>query len=198
MGLNLLRTPKSAAPTLVNGFENNAQYKHINPFEGAVSPRMLNLALNKPALQSSRSIWSSCSDPEEDARGGNNGQISRPYGVHTDCEGNPWWQVDLEDEFLIRRIVLYNRQECEERLKYFSILKSLDGEKWQVMFGKRDNSIFGPTPYVAEISGDHLARYVRIRLDGVDFLHFSECQVFGEPAEAEIRHGIIEDGASTK
>jgi FkbM family methyltransferase len=48
---------------------------------------------------------------------------------------------------------------------------------------------------VAEISGDHLARYVRIRLDGVDFLHFSECQVFGEPAGADVRQRLIADAA---
>jgi FkbM family methyltransferase len=159
---------------------------------------MLNLAMNKPALQSSTSIWSSSSNPEEDARGANNGQISRLYGFHTAYESSPWWQVDLQDEFVIRRVVLYNRQACAERLKYFSILKSLDGEKWHVIFRKRDRSVFGlidDLPYVAEISGDHLARYVRIRLDGVESLHFSECQVFGEPAEADIRQRIIEDAA---
>jgi FkbM family methyltransferase len=159
---------------------------------------MLNPAMNKPALQSSTSIWSSTSKPEEDARGANNGQISRLYGFHTAYEGNPWWEVDLENEFVIRKIVLYNRQDCAERLKYFSVLASLDGEKWAVVFRKRDQLVFGLTddlPYVAEISGDHLARYVRVRLDGVESLHFSECQVFGESVGAEVRQRLIEDAA---
>lgn len=196
MGLNLLRIPKSTAPQLLNGFENTLQYKYINPFEEVVSPALVNLALNKPALQSSTSVWSSRPSPENDAKGGNNGEITRPYGFHTDCEGNPWWQVDLQDQFLIRRVLLYNREGCEERLKYFSILKSLDGKRWQVIFSKQDNSVFGhddALPYVAEISGDHLARYVKIRLNGVDFLHFSECQVFGELASADVRQQMIED-----
>src|SRR5580700_6242670 len=102
---------------------------------------MLNLALNKPASQSSTSIWSSSSKPEEDARGANNGQISRLYGFHTAYENNPWWQVDLENEFIIRKIVLYNRQACAERLKYFSVLTSFDGKKWEVIFRKRDKSV---------------------------------------------------------
>jgi FkbM family methyltransferase len=159
---------------------------------------MPNLALNKPALQSSTSIWSSSYKPEEDAGGANNGQISRLYAFHTAYETNPWWQVDLEDEFAIRKVVLYNRRDCAERLRYFSILKSLDGEKWEVMFRKRDRYVFGladDLPYVAEISGDHLARYVRIRLDGLESLHFSECQVFGEPVGTDARRRMIEDAA---
>lgn len=159
---------------------------------------MINIALNKPALQSSTSLWSSSHDPEQDAQGANNGQISRLYGFHTAYESNPWWQVDLEDEFIIRKVILYNRQDCAERLKYFSILASLNGEKWGVIFRKRDKSVFGladDTPYVAEICGDHLARYLRVRLDGIESLHFNECQVFGEPIGADVRHRLIEDAA---
>jgi len=157
---------------------------------------MLNLALNKPALQSSTSIWSTSSNPAEEARGANNGRISRLHGFHTAIENNPWWQVDLQSEFVIRKVVLYNRKEYAERLKYFSILKSLDGENWQVLFRKRDKSVFGcadDLPYVAEIFGDHLARYIRIRLDGLESLHFSECQVFGEPVGTDARQRLIED-----
>jgi len=197
LGLDLLRIPKSTAPQLVNGFENQVQYQLIDPFEhdvrsysaGGVS-RMRNLALNRPATQSSISVWSFGSNPEEDARGGNNGQISRPYGFCTDFETNPWWQVDLLSEFSIIRVLLYNRQGGEERLRKFSILKSIYAKKWEVIFSKQDDLVFGlnnTIPYVAEISGGHLARYIRIRLDGVDFLHFSECQVFGEPAGAGVR-----------
>jgi hypothetical protein len=207
MGLDLLRMPKSTAIKLLNGFENHLQYQYVNPFEhdlwsdtrGVTGvSRIRNLVLNKPATQSSISVWSRPS-PEEDARGANNGQIYCPYGFHTDWESNPWWQVDLQDQFLIRRVVLYNRQVCEDRLKYFSVLKSLDGLNWQVMLKKQDDSIFfNHLPYVAEVSGNHLARYVRIRLDGVGFLHFSECQVFGEPAGADVRQSNIEDAAPVK
>jgi len=198
MGSNLLRMPKSTAPQLLNGFENRLQYQHIDPFEHDMcfnintsrkASRLRNLALNKPATQSSISVWSSKSNPEEDARCGNNGQISRPYGFHTDYQSNPWWQVDLQDQFIIRKVLIFNRQGCEDRLKYFTIFKSSDAENWQIIFKKQDDLVFGvgnSVPYVAEIAGDHLARYIRIQLDGVDFLHFSECQVFGEPAGADV------------
>jgi hypothetical protein len=207
MGLDLLRLSKSTAVQLLNGFENHLQYQYVNPFEHDLwfgthgmtgFSRVRNLALNKPATQSSISVWSR-SSPEEDARGANNGQIYCPYGFHADWESNPWWQVDLQDQFLVRRVVLYNRQECEDRLKYLSILKSLDGQIWQVILRKQDDSIFfNHRPYVAEMSQDHLARYIRIRLDGVGFLHFSECQVFGEPAGADVQQSYIEDVAPAK
>jgi hypothetical protein len=82
----------------------------------------VNLALNRPALQSSTSSWSHSDIPEEDARGANNGKISRELGFHTQNERFRWWQVDLQEEFLIRKIVIYNRHIDAERLKYFSVL----------------------------------------------------------------------------
>lgn len=158
---------------------------------------MRNLALHKPASQSSTSIWSASSKPDEDAKGANKGAITQLYGFHTAQESNPWWQVDLEAEFLIRKIVLYNRNDYwAVRLKHFSILGSLDGKDWQVIFRKRDRSVFGfpdDLPYVAEIGGDHLARYIRVRLDGLDSLHFRECRVFGEPAAADLRIRLVDE-----
>ena len=54
-----------------------------------------NLALNRPALQSSTSIWSWHEDAALDAAGGNNGQVTGFYSFHTDFEHQPWWMVDL-------------------------------------------------------------------------------------------------------
>jgi FkbM family methyltransferase len=159
---------------------------------------VINLALNKPASQSSTSEWSSSRLPEEDARGANNGNISGDMGFHTEREQNPWWQVDLEDEFLIRRVVLYNRQHQAQRLRRFSLLRSLDGRHWSTFYRKIDNTVFGdtdPHPYVAEIHGDQPARFVRVRLEGCEWLHFNECQVFGVPLDPEIRERIAEDEA---
>jgi len=156
---------------------------------------MTNLALGKPALQSSTSEWSSSRNPEQDARGANNGKIARDHGFHTATEREPWWQVDLCDEFLIRRVVLFNRQHCAERLMHFSLLKSLDGHNWETFFRKRDDAVFGAhddVPYVLDVSDDHFARFVRVRLDGVDCLHFNECQIFGERLDPAKRKSLME------
>ncbi|QPC91651.1 FkbM family methyltransferase [Mesorhizobium sp. INR15] len=157
---------------------------------------MTNLALNKPATQSSISEWSFGRRPEEDAKGGNNGNISTEMGFHTKREQDPWWQVDLGDEFLVYKVILYNRQHQAHRLRHFSLLRSLDGQHWSVFYRKIDSAIFGdsdPRPYVADISGDHPARFVRVQLDGYECLHFSECQVFGVPLDQATREKITKN-----
>ncbi len=157
-----------------------------------------NLALNRLALQSSTSPWSSSPVPEEDAKGANDGHASGEMGFHTAAEPGPWWQVDLGDDFLVRKVVLYNRQHCAHRLRHFSLLKSLDGIEWKVFFRKIDGAVFGAAdalPYVAHIPSDQLARFVRVRLDGYDCLHFSECQVFGERPDAATRERVMKEEA---
>ena len=159
---------------------------------------MVNLALDKPALQSSTSVWSSSGIPDEDARGANNGIVSRDMGFHTSTESEPWWQVDLEGEFLIHQVVIFNRQHQAQRLRRFSLLKSLDGRVWTVFFKKTDNSVFGATddtPYAARVSKRHLAKFIRVRLDAFDCLHFNECQVFGDPVTPALREILLEEDA---
>ena len=162
---------------------------------------MTNLALNKAATQSSTSQWSRSRIADEDARGANNGQVSDDYAFHTERERGPWWQVDLEGDFYIRRVVIFNWKAYAQRLKYFSILGSLNGRRWKRLFSKIDGTVFGDVndrPYVVEIEGDQPARFVRVRLDGYDYLHFRECQVFGDPIDAEARKRIIDEEARTE
>jgi hypothetical protein len=156
----------------------------------------INLALNRPACQSSTSEWSWHAVPQQDARGGNNGCLSDERGFHTAIEWEPWWQVDLGDGFLVRKVVIFNRQHMAHRLRHFSLLKSLDGVGWTIFFRKTDDAVFGASdgnPYIAYISGDHLARFVRLRLDGQDWLHFRECQIFGDWADSVAQKSLQDD-----
>jgi beta-1,4-mannosyl-glycoprotein beta-1,4-N-acetylglucosaminyltransferase len=143
----------------------------------------LNLALNRPATQSSISAqWSRGKTLEADARRANNGTVSGGQGCHTDMEEHPWWQVDLENVVIVSEVWIYNRVDVAWRLKHFTILGSLDGNEWMELFRKSDESVFGQkevTPYIAEIANITPIRYLRIRLDGREFLHFDECLVFG-------------------
>jgi|HubBroStandDraft_6_1064221.scaffolds.fasta_scaffold4457025_1 hypothetical protein len=50
---------------------------------------MLNLALRKPALQSSVSSYSIGRTLAEDAKGGNNEYLPNHYGFHTATERDP-------------------------------------------------------------------------------------------------------------
>ena len=160
---------------------------------------MINLALNKPASQSSTSQWSSSRAAQEDAQGANNGRISQDFGFHTSREHEPWWQVDLQGEFLVRKVIIFNRQgPTARRLTRFSLLRSLDGRHWKVFFRKIDSTVFGETddePYVAKVIGDQPARFVRVRLDGNHYLHFNECQIFGDPLDPAAHERIADEEA---
>jgi FkbM family methyltransferase len=150
---------------------------------------LTNLALRKPALQSSISRYSVGRTVADDARGGNNGSLSVDYGFHTATERDPWWQVDLKDLFLVQRVVIFNRLNQAERLKHFTLLGSPDGLDWTTLFRKTDGRVFGQAaePFVAEVADGPPVRFVRVQLEGHEPLHFRECEVFGVHADARSR-----------
>ncbi|WP_174300823.1 FkbM family methyltransferase [Caulobacter sp. S45] len=151
----------------------------------------INLALGKPAFQSSICTWSMGRTREEDAAFANDGVLDREHGNHTDLERSPWWRVDLGDEYVIDRICLYNRCAHAERLSRFSVLVSLDGVTWRSIFRKANLTVFGASPdepFVIDVKGAASARWVKIRSDADQVLHIRECQVFGRlpsPGESE-------------
>ncbi len=149
---------------------------------------MDNLALNKPALQSSVSAWSSSSVAAEAARGGNDGDLSRDLGIHTERERDPWWQVDLQGTYAAEQVHLFNRDAFPERLSRFSVLGSLDGIVWDILASKSDNEVFGPDgePFVLDLPRRPVLRFLRVRLDGLSCLHFKECRVFGVEAAPDL------------
>jgi FkbM family methyltransferase len=146
-----------------------------------------NLALGRPAAQSSVSIWSNFQTIEADASGANNGKIDGIAGFHTDIEASPWWQVDLQSTCILRAVRLFNRQQCAWRLRHFNILSSIDGVIWMTLHRKSDDAIFGATdlnPYIAVLPSNSVGRFLRVQLDGKDCLHFCECEVLGVEVDA--------------
>jgi hypothetical protein len=145
----------------------------------------VDVALNKPATQSSVSSWSEGRTAEEDASRANTGLIAEDYAFHTGNEVDPWWQVDLEGVFRIHSIQIVNRRASPERLRHFTILASLDGISWQAIHTKDDDYLPEPaseTPLVVALGPQgYVTRYIRIQLTGTTWLHFRTCQVFGEP-----------------
>jgi FkbM family methyltransferase len=161
----------------------------------AVPATETNLALGRPATQSSVSSWSNFPTPEADASGANNGKIDGLAGFHTDIEPFPWWQVDLQSTCQLRAIRLFNRQECAARLRHFNILSSLDGVNWLTLYCKSDEVIFGATdlkPYTAELPPQSVGRFLRVQLNGKDCLHFCECEVLGTELDTT-RAKLLED-----
>ncbi len=119
--------------------------------------------------------------PEEDARGGCDGQISGRWGFHTAREPQPWWQVDLGHLYTLKRVVLHNRGDsCGERNRFIKLLVSKDGENWEQVY-QHDGTMFfggklGP-PLTISLRGI-TARWVRVQLPGTDYLHLDEVEVY--------------------
>ncbi len=144
--------------------------------------RYTNLALGKPCVQSSASIWSHFNDPAADAAGAVNGLVTGGYGFHTSLEVNPWWQVDLATPCRISRICIINRVDEAQRLNHFTLLVSTDGLGWTWIGNRTDDQVFGAQisdPYVIDLDPPIMGRYVHVRLDGENYLHFNQCMVFG-------------------
>lgn len=142
-----------------------------------------NLALHRPALQSSTSPWSWHDERAVDAAGGNNGQITGYFGFCTECEYRPWWMVDLETSQKISEIVVYNRLDDVQsalRSAHLCIAISDDRQNWHEVFAREEDFPFGGADGRAlrvELTGQS-GRYVRVSLPEQGFLHLDEIEVY--------------------
>lgn len=135
-----------------------------------------NLALNRPARQSSTSQWSQ----PNDAQGAVDGNVSGGFGFHTESEPKPWWQVDLGAVKALAEIRIFNRRDCcSERARTLQVLLSYDGVSWTRVFSN-PGSVFGPDGAPLRVSVKGLsARFVRLQLAETNYFHLDEVQVYG-------------------
>ena len=89
--------------------DQSPQLKLANMPRRRVPQLHRNVALKRPALQSSTSAWSWHEDPAVDAAGGNDGQVTGYFSFHTEFERNPWWRADLGELQPITQVYVYNR-----------------------------------------------------------------------------------------
>ena len=128
---------------------------------------MNNLALHKPAFQSSTSEGFEASRAVD----GDYGSIT-----HTKFEGNNWWRVDLETIVLIRKIKVYNRRDscCKGRI-HGAVVSILD-ENMNVVANQNINEL---TPEMSEFNfPDIEGRYVSV-FHEINFLSIGEVEVYG-------------------
>jgi hypothetical protein len=144
------------------------------------------LAFCKPAVSSSVCRWSRFPDPERDACGAN-GEPRHTF--HTDKEVNPWWKVDLLQEYLIEEVAIVNRNIEPQRFSTFRIETSSDGSLWTAKYQQTepcDVSSDLERPWRVWLADPSPARYVRIVLLGMGPLHLQRVQIFGrQQASAE-------------
>lgn len=139
------------------------------------------ISQGKPCIQSSLSEWSIGHDIQSDAQNAVNGVINGIAKFHTAQEDHPWWQIDLENEYHITEIVIYNLvSNLRDRCKNIKIEFSQDGHIFNFLMEKTDNKPLGNflnTPF--SIKTDFTARFVRIILMERNFFHLDQVQIYG-------------------
>ncbi len=154
-----------------------------------------NLALNKPAQQSSTSQWSHANDAQGAVDGVKNGR----YAFHTNHEANPWWQVDLQGVCLLAELRIFNRLDCcAERARTIRVLLSTDGTAWQQVYA-HNGQTFGGTdgkPLIVPLNGMP-ARFVRLQLNDTNWLHLDEVEISTGPGGPARSQGGQGDGMPT-
>jgi hypothetical protein len=163
-----------------------------------------NIALNKPAQQSSFSVWST---GPNDAEGAVNGVKNGSYHFHTDFQPNDkhpeyaWWQVDLQGVYTLSEVRIFNRMDEAARANTLQVLLSTDGNQWTLVYdNRRDNNgaVFGgyrgddtkndPLRVIAQVSGKP-ARFVRLQLAEPNFLHLDQVEVYDRPGGSTLPQG---------
>jgi hypothetical protein len=118
----------------------------------------------------------------DDAAGACDGVKDGTYGFHTGSAENPWWQVDLGAATTLARVVVWNRCDgAAERAARLEILLSADGRRWERAYA-HDGTTFGGVPDKKPLEvdlGGATARFVRLQVPGISYLHLDEVEVFG-------------------
>lgn len=158
--------------------------------EVEVFPGQENLALDKPAVQSSTEFGA---DASRAVDGNTDGNWDSASVTHTTTESAPWWQVDLGEVQAVGEVQLFNRTDCcGARLGNFSLQVSLDGSTWQTF----------PHPGTAganvSFTFTRALRYVRVQLQGNNPLSLAEVRVFSSGGAPAAKHRFpFEEGAGT-
>ncbi len=141
-----------------------------------------NLALARPAWQSSVSMWSRPRNYRLDAEGGNDGDRAVDHGFHTEGEPNPYWTVDLQQRHMLTEVRMYNRAIHAGRLNGFRLLASLDGETWHTAYQSPAEVDLARNPEEPiRIPLFTPARLLRVQSTQDSFLHLREFEAYGMP-----------------
>jgi hypothetical protein len=153
-------------------------------------PELPNLALGRPALQSSVCEWSSSDDPATDAAGAVSGRTIGTYQQHTAIEDRPWWSVDLGSLYELVEIRIYNRvdpPDARDRLRSLEVACSADGENWGTIHIHDGFAPIGGVdgnPMILRPGGLPSVRYVRITALERTVLHLDQVEVYGREPQA--------------
>lgn len=109
--------------------------------------------------------------------------LSTAPSFHSGFETNPWWMIDLDSVCYADSMLIFNR--CDNidwslRFMHFHVDVSNDLVVWNKIYEKTDASHIGGEygkPALVYIKRN--IRYLRIVLNGEDFLHLSKINIYG-------------------
>ena len=132
----------------------------------------VNLAYSKNVSQSSTAYNG---DAKRAVDGNVDGNYYNNSVTHTNKEQGAWWKVDLGKSYNVGLVELYNRTDVGlDRLSNFSVVL-LDEQGRSVYTIVQENC---PNPITTVNFDGIIGRYVKIELNGDNFLHVAEVKVF--------------------
>ncbi|CAI5778808.1 Hypothetical predicted protein [Podarcis lilfordi] len=144
-----------------------------------------NLAKGRPAFQSSIYRHEIFTGGIKAVDGNCDGLFSSGSCTHTQKERDPWWYVDLGDEYAISAVVVKNRQDCcGDRLRGAEIRVGNN-----MAHRSKSNALCGTitdtTRSISVFNCDWLkGRYVSVQIpDLEEYLTLCEVEVYGTKAE---------------
>jgi len=178
-------------PTTLNDVEDgfcNCQGVFDTGNSGCMSP--MNLALNKPASQSSTLTANGIIGDAAKAVDGNDEGVffttpaSNSSVSATDTEFQPWWEVDLEDNYLIENINFYNRTDGSDRTRNCYVLISNNPFTSSDLTGARAEASY--EYYIADLVGSPSTfnpnvegQYIRVQMEEAGYLVIAEFEAIG-------------------
>jgi len=144
-----------------------------------LSTKDYNLALDGTATQSSLGYEGALASRAID--GNTDGVFGRNSVTHTRSDENAWWQVDLGENCVIKKINCFNRTDADaQRASKYDVKIGTDGSTWTTVLHQAE--VMG-TPTEIKLDGV-TGRYVRIQLRSANILTLAEIEVWGRPVSA--------------
>eukprot|EP00121_Abeoforma_whisleri_P010724 Awhi_evm1s9890 len=137
-----------------------------------------NIALHKPVKQSDYYKGAS-----ESSYSFMNDGIIVGESAHSSCNDvSPWFEMDLQGEYILKEIIIYPRERWQSRVEGFH-MQLLDQERTEAE--SYDYSEWNELrkSYYRQVNCK--ARYVRISLPGRTCLNVAELSVYGRPASLQ-------------
>jgi tetratricopeptide (TPR) repeat protein len=167
---------------------SNLSANQIATFTASAAATGSDLAQGKPATQSSTlSGFGPTTVPSSAVDGDTNGNFFHGSVSHTNLEADAWWQVDLGSSANLTSITIWNRTDCcSDRLGNYWVFVSntpfASTDTPTTLQGRaatwsNHQTVF-PNPSTT-IAVNAPGRYVRVQLNGSNYLSLAEVQVFG-------------------